>query len=386
MSEKNRARVDYIDWLRILAVFLLIYFHSARIFDDREPFYVKNAELSRALSALIIVIGAWQMQLFFLLSGAGSFFALGFRSGGQYAWERFKRLFIPLAFGTCVIVPPQAYYTLLGRPGFDKSYLAFLPQFFAFNPATAGGYRGTFEWAHLWFLAYLFTYSLLCIPLFLYLKKEGGKKLIDKVANFFERPGVIFLPALWLAVLEMSLRPKWPGFQVLVDDWANFTTYISYFIFGFIFCMDDRFAKTIGRQLKTIIALAIVCMLGVLAVEGIDPDIPAGYNPAHLLQLAFNAFTTWVWVIALLGLGGKFFNFKRWPLDYLNHAAFPFYVLHQTVIVVLGYYVIKLNTSVGLKYLIITTVALFTTLFIYDIFVRRTNITRFLFGMKPIKK
>ena len=386
MTEKKKARVDYIDWLRIMAVFLLIYFHSARIFDDREPFYVKSAELSRALSALIIVIGAWQMQLFFLLSGAGSFFALGFRSGRQYSWERFKRLFIPLVFGTCVIVPPQAYYTLLGRPGFDKSYLAFLPQFFDFNPATAGGYRGTFEWAHLWFLAYLFTYSLLCIPLFLYLKKESGKKLIDKIANFFDKPGMIFLPAAWLAVLEMLLRPKWPGFQTLIDDWANFTTYISYFTFGFIFCMDDRFAKAIERQLKIIITFAIVCMIAVLAIETIDPKIPGGYNPARLLLLAFHAFNTWVWVIAVMGLGRKLLNFKRWPLDYLNQAAFPFYVLHQTVIVVLGYYVLKMSVSVGVKYLIITTAALCSTLLIYDIFVRRTNPTRFLFGMKPINK
>jgi glucans biosynthesis protein C len=384
--EAKRIRVDYIDWLRIMAVLLLIYFHSARIFDDREPFYVKSEQLSRALSALIIVIGAWQMQLFFLLSGAGSFFALGFRSGGQYAWERFKRLFIPLVFGTCVIVPPQGYYTLLGKAGFDKSYLAYLPQFFAFNPATAGGYRGTFEWAHLWFLAYLFTFSLLCIPIFLYLKKESGRKLVDRLAGFFEKPGVIFLPAVWLAILEMALRPRWPGFQTLINDWANFTTYISYFIFGFVFCMDDRFAKAIERQLKIVAALAIVCMFSLLAIETIDPKIPEGYNPARLLLDAFHAVNTWVWVIALIGLGRKFLNFKHWPLDYLNQAAFPFYVLHQTAIVLIGWYVIRLNTNVAVKYLLITTLALFTTLVIYDSFVRRTNPTRFLFGMKPIKK
>jgi len=381
-----KKRVDYIDWLRIMAVFLLIYFHSARIFNIDEPFYAKNAQLSMSLSALIVVIGAWQMQLFFLLSGAGSFFALGFRSGRQYAWERFKRLFIPLVFGTCVIVPPQAYYTLLGRPGFDKSYLAFLPQFFAFNPATAGGYRGTFEWAHLWFLAYLFTYSLLCAPLFVFLKKEGGKKLIEKVAKFFEKPGAVFCPALWFVFLNVLLRPRWPGFQNLVDDWANFTTYISYFIFGFVFCCDDRFGKAVDRHANLALALAVLFMLAVLGIEATDISFTPGYTLPFLAWAAFRSINTWVWVVALMGLGRKFLNFKRWPLDYLNQAAFPFYVLHQTVIVVIGYYVIKWSASVGVKYLILTTAALCVTLFIYDIFVRRTNPARFLFGMKPIKK
>lgn len=384
--EKNRIRVDYIDWLRIGAVLLLIYFHSARIFNFDEPFYIKNEQLSKFLTGLIIMIGAWQMELFFLLSGAGSYFALGFRSGRQYAWERFKRLFIPLVFGTCVIVPPQAYYTLLGRPGFDKTYLGFLPQFFAFNPETAGGYRGTFEWAHLWFLAYLFVYSLVCVPLFLYLKKEGGKKLAEKAAKFFEKPGAIFYPALWCMFLNVLLRPTWPGFQNLLDDWANFTVYISYFIFGFVYCCDDRFGKAVDRHANLALALAILFMAAVMGIEATDISFTRGYNPAFLAWVAFRSINTWVWVVALLGLGRKYLNFQHRSLNYLNQAAFPFYVLHQTVIVVIGWYVVRWSASVGVKYLVLTTAALSSTLLIYDLLVRRNNITRFLFGMKPIKK
>lgn len=117
MSSSNR-HYD-IDWLRVIAVFLLIPFHTARIFDIWEPFYAKSAAMSAALSyGVIWFLGQWHMPILFLLAGMSTWFALGFRTGGQYARERFTRLLVPFLAGLLIVVPPQGYFAQLtqGHP------------------------------------------------------------------------------------------------------------------------------------------------------------------------------------------------------------------------------------------------------------------------------
>lgn len=107
-----KERRHELDWLRVLAVLLLIYFHSARVFDFGD-FYVKNGVLNKPLQAFVSFVDIWFMPLFFFIAGAASYFALRKRSGKQYAGERSKRLLVPFVFGTLVIAAPQVYCVLL---------------------------------------------------------------------------------------------------------------------------------------------------------------------------------------------------------------------------------------------------------------------------------
>ena len=380
-----RARTNYIDWLRIIAVLLLIYFHSARIFNIGEAFYTKSQQTSLALSAFIGILDVWHMHLFFLLSGAGTFFALGFRSGKEYRIERFKRIFLPFVFGTILIIPPQGYYTLLPHPDFHLTYLQYLPQFFKFDPKTAGGYRGTFEWGHLWFILYLYVFSIFALPLFLYLRKESGKKIISRLGALIEKPGMIFLPLVPLGLFEILLRPGFPSTHALVNDWANFVNYLLFFIFGYLLCADPRFGNAIDRHLKYSGPLAGIAMLIYLSLYPLKLVPTPGYNPAFMAVIFFRSITTWLWILMLLGLGRKYLDRPSRFLPYLNQAAYPFYILHQTVIVIIGYYVLKLGLRVPIEYLIITTASLIGSILIYDLCVKRWNPIRFLFGMKPKK-
>jgi hypothetical protein len=152
---RHHRRYD-IDWLRVVAVMLLIPFHTARIFDIWEPFYAKNAETNAALSySVIALLTPWHMPLLFLLAGASTWFALGFRSGGQYARERFTRLLIPLLFGVLVVVPPQGYYALLTQGQPPESFASFLATYFALDFGDLSGYFGKFTPGHLWFILIL---------------------------------------------------------------------------------------------------------------------------------------------------------------------------------------------------------------------------------------
>jgi len=155
-----------IDWLRVMAVVvLLVPYHTFRVFDIFEDWYIKNGQLSTALNWFNYLGDAVGMQLLFLLASAATWFALRRRSGGQYAWERIKRLFVPLIFGLLVIVPPQSYLGLRNHSDYAGSFLQWYPSFLNFYSEDPAGYSmGGFTVAHLWFILYLLIISLIALP------------------------------------------------------------------------------------------------------------------------------------------------------------------------------------------------------------------------------
>lgn len=386
MEARNKTadrRYD-IDWLRVLAVLILFPFHTARVFNN-EDFYVKNEALSRGMDIFILFVHQWHMPLFFFISGVGTWFALRSRTGGQYATDRFKRLFIPLVFGSCVIVPPQVYLMRVsGRgyghalePAFTGSYFQFLPHFFNGIPP-----QGNWEWGHLWFLAYLFTFSLIALPIFLFLKSDGGKTRIAALAAVCDKRDGIFLFALPLIVIEAALRPAFPGFQNLYNDWANFLYYLTFFIYGYALCSVAGFRQAIDKQGRRALVFGIACVALFLALDKASLVPGLGYSPGFMLLMVLRGLNSWCWLVAILWLGQRYLNFTNKTLRYANEAALPVYVLHQTVIVVIAYYVVRPPGGLFGKFLFITAASFVGTLLIYDIAVKRVNIVRFLFGMR----
>lgn len=368
MTEINR-RYD-IDWLRILVVASLVPFHTARIFDFWEPNYVKNADLSAALSFFIAFFAVWSMPLLFLLAGSASGYALEFRSGAAYLKERFKRLFVPLVFGVLVIVPPQAYIARFQQPGHAESYWQFLPDYFRVR-GDLTGYTGQFTPAHLWFILYLVLFSSIALPLFLRLKRNHT--FIDWLARECERPGAIFSLAVPLGVT--GALPDIGG--------KNPFVYFTLFLYGYVFMRDVRFQGAIDRHKGAALALGAVTMTVTLVIFGSRIQFPE-YSAGDALFFLWRTFNAWFWIIAVLGYGHKYLNSTHRVYRYANEASYPFYILHQTVIMGIGFYAVQWPVNLWLKFLFIALTAFAATLLLYDICVRRTNITRFLFGMKPI--
>jgi glucans biosynthesis protein C len=361
-----------IDWLRILAVLLLIPFHTARLFDIWEINYVNNAELSPALSYLIIFIGQWHMPLLFLLAGSATWFALGHRSAGGHARERFLRLLIPLIFGVLVLVPPQAYLARFQEPGCSGSYLQFLPDYFNIR-GDLTGYTGLFTPGHLWFILYLFVFSLVSLPLFLFLKRDG--RFITWMARGCDEPGMIYLLAVPLGLSRVL--PEIGG--------KNPFYFIILFIYGFLLMGDELFRRVLDRNKGISLLLGMAVMpititLYALRVPIVDNSLE------DVLFTALRTFAAWFWLIAILGYGQQYLNFTNKVQQYANEASYPFYILHQTVIIVLGYFVVQWNVNLWIKFGVIALGAFAGTLLLYEVCVRRTNVTRFLFGMKPLAR
>jgi glucan biosynthesis protein C len=335
-----------LDWLRVLAVLLLFPYHTARMFEGRGTYYVRNDEFSVLLRVFEIFLHDWHMSLFFLISGAATWFSLNRRTGGSYVKERVARLVVPLVFCTLVFVSPQVYCQRLHFNEFQGSYFQFYPQFFN------GLYpRGNFSWSQLWFLAYLFTFSLVALPLFVFLKKAPAKSLIDRLAAFSERRGAIFLAGIPLALIEAAFRAGWPGRQNLYNDWANFLFYIACFMYGYLLHSDPRFGKAAERNRKAALGLGFAAMAVYISLRLMRGEPSYEYSPGFALFMILKASNVWFWIIAILGYSRRYLK-MQW------------------------------NMGVAGKFSIITAASLAMSVVAYDLLVRRTNVTRFLFGLR----
>src|SRR6187551_1042544 len=216
-----KTRIYFLDWLRVLAFSLLVFYHTGLIFVD-WGFHIQNDHFSEWLKLPMLFVNQWRLPLLFFVSGAGIYFALGTRSAGVFAKERLLRIFIPLVFGMFVVIPPQVYYEWLHHETFTGSYLDFYPLYFS-----------NITWNHLWFLTYLFVYSLVALPLFLYLRSERAAPIIASLSSFFVKGQSLLLFSIPLLLVEILLRDQWPDNRNLVTDWYNFTFYFLLLIYGY---------------------------------------------------------------------------------------------------------------------------------------------------------
>lgn len=320
------------------------------------------------------------MPLFFILAGASVWYALGSRSPGGFAKERVLRLLVPLIFGMLIIVPPQVYMERLFDGDFSGSFLAWYPNTFDGVYSMDDASEGNLSWHHLWFLVYLFVFSLLLLPLFRYFRAEKRGPLIARISRLMERPGAIFLPAIPLILINIALRPAFGwGTQNLIWDWANFLFYSTVLFCGFLMVSDGRMLQVVRHNSFTAL-LAAAILSPVALLNQLDKlSLP------EPLFLTLHAAACWCWLVALIGTGSQLLNFTNRVLRYATDAVLPVYILHQTIIVILGFYVVKWDTGVAPKYFLIAVATLVLSLAIYEA-VRRTAVTRFLFGIKSRKR
>jgi len=363
----------------MLAVFL---FHNARFFD-LLGWHLKNAEQSIIVSLFIILLSLWTMPLFFLLSGVGSWYALASRTGGQYVLDRVKRLLIPLyTVGAFILLPPQLYWESVTQRGwtapFWTSYPLYFTQTLNLSPSP---FFGSFWPGHLWFLKYLFLLSVFTLPLLVYLKSEPGQHLIERLAGSSDRRAGIFQFLVPLALVRICLRHLFGG----EHTWADLLEYMVFFIIGYLIPADRRFTEGFKRHGWVCLALGIAGFGGIvfMALElGYNPLFGESFSAMYVLFHIVWSIASWSWVVFVFSVGVKYLNFNNKVLAYANEAVLPFYILHQTIILLMGWYVIPTNMSIPLKYLIISTSSFILIMALYELLIKRISAVRFLFGMR----
>lgn len=372
-----RPRRHDLDWLRVIAIVLLLFFHSAMPYVAEWDWHLKNPETSPLLMEASFFLSRWRMALLFTISGVGTAFALGFRPARGYLRERAKRLLIPLVLGIFFIVPPQIYMERLANGAEYRSYLEFWPSVLRFVPYP----EGSFSWHHLWFIAYLFLYSVAALPLFLWLRAERGRRVRAALERRLAGPAIYAL-GLPLGAVLATLYVRWSGPQDIVNDWGHLTYYFLFFVFGYLLADAEGAWRWMEARCRTSLGLATACIVVINYLRWNDVEPAWGYNPANAAFLVLHGFNAWFWVLALLGYGRRMLSFRNRLLDYASEGIYPFYVLHQTVIVIVAFYVIGAPDGVWAKFWFTSVVSFALTMAVYEFGVRPFRLTRFLFGMK----
>ncbi len=399
----RRARRHGLDVLTTLIVFGLMFFHTASIFSGHQLITnrMQSGLTTIAASLVVSLEFIWIMPVMMLVAGIAAWHSLERRTPNRFLRERLLRLGVPFLTGLVIVNPPQVYYYLRANAGLPVGFVSFLPRYwnirfsllsFPYFLESAGSDEA-FSVIHLWFLIFLLVYTLLLLPLFLYMQRSTGKHLATRISGFLSRRFAVFLWAIPIALLEAFLGAIWPS------GW-NRWIWPFIILFGYLSAADAGLTAALVRH--RILALVIGLLgfsvffmgTGILSGAGIDPW--AGREGPAVVLRFFKGISSWCLTVAVVGIATRIGQRKvetdRTPgrstfwsrlAAYGREAQLPYYVLHQTPIIAIGYYVVGWNWPAVAKFWIIYLGSLAITLLVYELLVRRIGIMRVLFGMKP---
>lgn len=378
MDTRSIQRRYDLDWLRVLAFAAVFLYHCSRFFDG-SGWHIKNGVTSPVVDAIKAIFDMWGMPLLFFISGASIAFALRPGGAARFLRERVGRLLVPLAFGILLLAPPQIYLERLTHGDFQGSLFEFLPLYFR----DWSRWGGNFAWSgvHLWYLEDLFLFTLVLLPLFAALKRPAGLRLVDGLARLSVRPGMILLWLVPFALWVIPFDPLGIAGHGLSEDLTRLVVFPPFVVYGYLVFSDLRIQQAILRQRRLMLALALLCTATAPAVAGLA-RANAGV-PTLVLVMVLLGLLIWSTVLAIVGYGMRYLTANHRLLGSANEAVLPIYVLHQPVILLVGFFVIPLALPILAKYLIITATAFGFTLGLYALVVRRWNPVRQVFGLKP---
>lgn len=364
---KNDRRYD-IDWIRVIAFDILIIFHVGMFFSPWD-WHIKNNEIVDWLNYPMSFTSYWRIPILFVVSGMGTKFALSNKTGKSYINERVNRLFLPLVVGMLIVVPPQVYLERLTQGLNFNNYLEFYPYYFK------GIYPdGNFSWHHLWFLPYLLLMSIVATPIFLRFRKNKGF-LVKKLERLIKKQATgLYLLVIPFIAIELLFENKTMS-RALFGDWYALVFYFAFFISGYFLISIKSsfwFAVIQIRYLSFFIGL-----LSFLFLELIDIN--------SYMNSVIKTINIWSWILVIFGFAANNLNVESSLIKYRNKAVYPFYILHQTITVISGYFLIDLNMHYSLKMLIMIICTYGGSWLLYEYIVLKTPIIQPFFGVKKTK-
>ncbi len=339
-----------IDWLRVIAIGLLLIYHIAIIFQPWALFigFIRSDESLEGLWKPMTMLNVWRIPLLFYVSGMGLYFALKKRNWKQLLVERSKRILLPFIFGIIAITPLHMYIF----QEYYKMPLSYYPHM-----------------GHLWFLGNIFAYVLFLLPLFFYLKKHDNGKFrnaISKVMSYAIGPLSISV----FFMLEVGIvKPQL--FEMYARTWHGFFIGFLAFFFGFLFVYSGKvFWQTVLKWRWLYIGIAgILYAIRLFVFETI--------TPGYLMAIESNC-----WIFGVFGFSYKYLNKPSNILSYLSQAAYPVYIIHMFVLYLGAMFILPLQIPIMLKFIGIVAFTGLVCYLIYEFIIRRVNFLRPLFGLK----
>jgi peptidoglycan/LPS O-acetylase OafA/YrhL len=379
----SAGRMHWIDWLRVAAIAGVFVFHSLRPFDATD-WHVKNAETNDLIGASQIFFSTFGLAVLFLLAGAGVQFALRKRSGRTFLRERTARLLVPFAVGTLLLSPIQG---LIEET--HKGTAASGP------PDIVGWWSGAIEWMvsrgvsptvfgigyHLWFLGFLFAFSVVGLPICAALRGRRGTDAIAALAGRVAAwPGSTLGFAAPIAVLMLVFAPLGTD----EHDWSEFGWFFAYFVIGFVLLADERFLVAVRRDLPVAAAaglLSTAALVGLDIGEWLTNSESRGVDLRSLAMVLVFVLEGWAWTLVVLNIGLRMAQLQHPVSPRIGDAVLPVYVIHQPVILAVAFFVVQWPLGILPKWIVVFGASLAITLALVELGLRG-RITRVLLGAR----
>jgi glucans biosynthesis protein C len=381
MTRTDTGRRYELDWLRSIAFALLILYHIGMYYVAEWGWHIKSEQTFTGLQDLMILTNPWRMSLLFLLAGMALSLVLPRISRLKLLGLRSKRLLIPLLFTMFVVVVPQVYYEALSQQLIQPGYLQFWWQYI--NPVTAllpdhHSPIGLLTWNHAWFIPYLWCYSLLVLLCYPLLSALAESLLQCKGRYAFTLVFGLMFWAWW------TLRADFPSTHGLVDDWYNHAKYFLVFIAGFMLARQDLWWQQLVLNRRLWLGLALLCYSLIIAQRHDAFALSAQFDTTVWVKTLFGVVLIanhWLWLLTVLGYAGAYLAKTNSPLlRYCNDAVLPWYILHQTLIIVFAAWLKPLAIPVVLEFPVLLALTVAGCWLGYEL-IRRIALLRWLFGL-----
>lgn len=376
-----------IDALRVIAFALLILYHAAMVYVSEWDFHLKSGYQAEWLQWPMIALNRWRMPLLFMISGIALGLAGIERQRLRFAAVRTWRLQLPLLFGMFVVVAFQVYCQGRADGRLPAGLADFLLRYWHLRPQPADPAYGL-TWNHLWYLAYLWPYTMLLV-LAVPLLRPLADRLHAPAHPRLAAALLLALPFAWLLAVRLWLAPRYPETHALLGDWTVHAESLPLLLLGYLLAGSGWFWAWVARLRWPTLLVAAAAIGTELALRWLGRHPPTGPLPAWALQVPWyavergaRALYTWTALLAILGWGRVLLDRPfRW-LRYCTEAVFPWYVLHQTLIIALAYALIPLRLGPVLEPLLVIGGTVAGCLLLHELLIRRSAWLRPLFGLK----
>jgi glucan biosynthesis protein C len=369
MELKNTVRLYELDWLRVILIFAVFLHHVCMPFNG-DNWHIMNNDSSKVLDDIMVYFEQFRLPILFFISGVGSVILLSKVTVVKFIKDKFLRLFIPLLIGSLLVIPPQIYMeNIVEMQSYWREY-----------PSLAL----KFETNHLWFIEYLFVFFLLAIPLNKLFSSSLGTSIINFVQKLSKHKIGLYLLVILLIIIKVYFSLTFPSDDQKIENLSSSAFYFFFFIAGMLFVRSNVIWQAIYEQ-RFYNLMLLVFSTVLFYLYYYSPDL------SEYLSLDMRWSIWWLvcclvaWSAFLTILGYAQFYFTKTPkwLSLSNELIYPFYIFHQTVIVVIGYYVIAWQAPISLKVISLFALSFLATSVICWFIIKPSNFLRFLFGLKP---
>ena len=377
-STQKHPRLYYLDWLRVLAFALLVLVNCSEVFAG-PAWWIANTETNRTIAYVLKFFHQWRMPLLFIISGVAVAIVLERRSIMEFFDDRLTRILVPLISGMLFVVPPMIFFIWRGEGNYIsvEDFFMKLMEFHWFP-------QGAFHWLHLWYLAFIFIFCMAFIPMIMFLRIPKVRLVLNNVVLIVSKSSVL-LPIILLFHLPYYISRNF----LPSSDLTDLIYYFPYFIFGALFFAQPAIRTTIELNRKVTLAGGIVAsavLYCTLWIRDESLNSVMGTTVMELIQGPLKepmiSLNQWLWVLTVTGFAIRFLNFGSNFLSYANRVVYPFYILHQTIIIALTYYLLPFEASMLTKFCIILIGTVLSILTIYELILKRFTVTKLMFGIK----